>query len=66
MSPLIHPAAGTGISFYGQPSDDLQMNYTYDDSRLRPIDADFTRGITGKVGLVLAINFCMYVTIYYY
>ncbi|KAG5634063.1 hypothetical protein H0H81_003570, partial [Sphagnurus paluster] len=49
--PVTPSLAGTGVSFYGQPSDNLQLNYTFDSSTTLVANLDFTHGIPGKTGV---------------
>ncbi|KAG5646765.1 hypothetical protein DXG03_002451 [Asterophora parasitica] len=50
---MIFSFQGTGVSFYGQPTDNLKLNYTFDGSRSRVAETNFTRGIPGKTGVRL-------------
>ncbi|KAG5635772.1 hypothetical protein H0H81_010152 [Sphagnurus paluster] len=42
---------GTGVSFYGQPSDNLQLNYTFDSSTTLVANLSYAHGIPGKTGV---------------
>ncbi|KAF9455921.1 hypothetical protein BDZ94DRAFT_1315683 [Collybia nuda] len=44
---------GTGIRFYGQPSNGFALNYTFDNSRSRVADTNTTQEISGKTGIQL-------------
>ncbi|KAG6918413.1 hypothetical protein DXG01_014818 [Tephrocybe rancida] len=43
----------TGVAFFGQPTDDFQLNYTLDGTRSRPAETNFTHGVSGKTGVRL-------------